>query len=81
MQLEQIFKWTFRFPELGTAGEAGRREYPCLRSSVGEERGVPEARITYRREKQSYHVKEPRDRGPLGCSTGSRAAKMEHKNY
>lgn len=26
-------------------------------------------------------AKGPRERGPEGCSVGSRAAKMEHRNY
>jgi hypothetical protein len=51
-------------------GKCGRKE------TCGHQRRV----ITCKREKQSCHVKRPREHSSKGCLVGSRAATMEHRN-
>jgi hypothetical protein len=45
-----------------------------------DRQSCPGRRRTYKKEKNS-HVIGPREHGSEGCSVGSRAAKIEHRNY
>jgi hypothetical protein len=82
---EERHEWGFRFPGLGTTTRKEEKgEPPCFRSMFRrrEKRTAIEKKKkrTCRRENKSHHVKGPQERGSEGCSIGSRATKMEHRN-
>ena len=73
----------FRFSGLGALRKKGEKESLHALGECGgeeEESHHRRRRRMCRMEKKRHHVEGQRKCGPEGCSVGSRAAKMEHRN-